>query len=130
MTAVISRADDRGRDMTQDRAIRLRAASAGDTQGGRRVSRSTVRVPMLRRGPDGLQRHPSTVNWTRVMPVPEAKADQAIKTNQPVTVEGAGGGPGPLFPQGWLERGGPPAQGALMCERDDGACVYVELPLM
>ena len=130
MTAVISRADDRGRDMTQDRATRLRAASAGDTQGGRRVSRWTVRVPMLRRVPDGLQRHPSTVNWTRVMPVPEAKADQATETNQPVTVEWARVVPEPIFRQEWLERGGPPAQGALMCERDDGACVYVELPLM
>jgi hypothetical protein len=38
--------------------------------------------------------------------------------------------PEPIFRQEWLARGGPPAQGALMCERDDGACVYVELPLM
>jgi hypothetical protein len=36
----------------------------------------------------------------------------------------------PIFRKEWLERGGPPAHGALMCERDDGACVYVELPLM
>ena len=117
--------------MTQDRAIRLRAASAGEAQGGRQVSRWTVRVPMVGRGPDGLQRQdPSTLNWTRDMPVPEAKADQAIETNQPVTVEWARVVPEPIFREEWLERGGPPAQGALMCERDDGACVYVELPLM
>jgi hypothetical protein len=113
--------------MTQERATRLRAASAGEAQGGRPVSRWTVRVPMVGRGPDGLQRHPS---WTRVMPVPEAVADQAIETNQPVTVEWSRVVPEPTFREEWLERGGPPAQGALMCERDDGACVYVELPLM
>jgi hypothetical protein len=116
--------------MTQERAIRLRVASAGEAQGGRQVSRWTVRVPMVGRGPDGLQRHPSTLNWTRVMPVPEAKADQAIETNQPVTAKWARVVPEPIFRKEWLERGGPPAHGALMCERDDGACVYVELPQM
>src|SRR4029453_1204418 len=103
MTAVISRADDRGRDMTQDRAIRLRAASAGDTQGGRLVGRWTVRGPMLRGGPEGFQRSPPTVNWTGVMPVPEAKADQAIETNHPVTVDWARVVPEPIFRQEWLE---------------------------
>jgi hypothetical protein len=70
------------------------------------------------------------LNWTRVMPVPDAKADEAIETNQPVTVKWARVVPEPIFRQEWLERGGPPAQAAVMCERDDGACVYVELPLM
>jgi hypothetical protein len=116
--------------MKQERAIRLRVASAAEAQGGRQVSRWTVRVPMVGRGPDGLQRHPSTLRWTRVMPVPEAKANQAIDTNQPVTAKWARVVPEPIFRKEWLERGGPPAHGALMCERDDGACVYVELPLM
>ena len=114
--------------MTQERATRLRAASAGEAQGGRQVSRWTVTVPMVGRGPDGL--HPSTANWTRDMPVAEAKADEAIETNQPVTVKCARVVPEPIFREEWLERGGPPAQAAVMCERDDGACVYVELPLM
>ena len=64
------------------------------------------------------------------MPVPEAVADEAVEINQPVTVRRARVVPEPIFRQEWLERGGPPAQGAVMCERDDGACVYVELPLM
>ena len=116
--------------MTQERARPLLVASAGEAQDGPQVSRWTVRVPMVGRGSDGLQRHPSTLNWTRVMPVPEAKADEAIETNQPVTVKWARVVPEPIFRKEWLERGGPPAHGALMCERDDGACVYVELPLM
>jgi hypothetical protein len=82
------------------------------------------------RGPEGLQHPSSTLNWTRVMPVPDVKADQAIETNEPVTVKWARVVPEPIFRKEWLERGGPPAHGALMCERDDGACVYVELPLM
>jgi hypothetical protein len=64
------------------------------------------------------------------MPVSEASADEAIETNQPVTVKWARVVPEPIFRKEWLERGGLPAHGALMCERDDGACVYVELPLM
>jgi hypothetical protein len=85
---------------------------------------------MVGTGPDGPGRQPSALTWTRLMPVPEAKADQAIETNQPVTVKWARVVPEPIIRKEWLERGGPPAHGAFMCERDDGACVYVELPLM
>ena len=62
--------------------------------------------------------------------MPEAVADEAIEANQPVTVRRARVVPEPIFRKEWLERGGPPARASLMCERDDGACVYVELPLM
>jgi hypothetical protein len=85
---------------------------------------------MAGRGPDGILYAPSTWSWTRGMPVPEAKADEAIETNQPVTVRRARVVPEPIFRQEWLERGGPPARASLMCKRDDGACVYVELPPM
>jgi hypothetical protein len=116
--------------MTPERAIGVRAASAGEGEGGRQASRWTVRVPMVGRDPDGLQRHPSTLNWTRVVPVPEAVADEAVETNRPVTVGRARVVPEPIFRKEWLVRGGPPAHGTLMCERDDGACVFVQLPLM
>jgi hypothetical protein len=63
------------------------------------------------------------------MPVDDAVADQAVETNQTVPVELAGGWakvvPEPIFRDEWLHRGGPPDQGALMCVRDDNACVYV-----
>jgi hypothetical protein len=69
-------------------------------------------------------------NWTRRMPVADAVADEAIETNQTKRVE---------VPRGWAEvipesiysaersnRWDPPAQGAFVYVRDDGACVYVQ----
>jgi hypothetical protein len=116
--------------MTPERAIGVRPASACDAQGGRQASGWTVSVPPVGRGRDGLERHPSTMNWTRVVPVPETVADQAVETNRPVTIGRARVVPEPIYRKEWLVRGGPPAHGTLMCERDDGACVFVELPLM
>jgi hypothetical protein len=34
--------------------------------------------------------------------------------------------PDPIYREEWLNRGGPPDQKSLMCERDDNVCVYVE----
>jgi hypothetical protein len=113
--------------MTQERATRVRAASAGE--GGRQMSRWTVQMPIAGRDPDGVLRPPFILNSIRRMPVADAVADEAVEANQTMPVELAGGWaevvPEPIFRAEWLHRGGPPDQGALMCVRDDNACVYV-----
>jgi hypothetical protein len=109
--------------------MRGRAASAGWAQGGRQVSRWTVKRRIEGRAPGGLSHSRYILNSTR-MPVPEAKADQAVETNRKVPVKVVGGlaevVPDHIYRAEWLNRGGPPDQKSLMCERDDNARVYVD----